>query len=136
MLAAGRRFTDRVWAMEGCNGVGRHVAHRLVHEGETVLDVPAKLSAQVRVFATGNGRKTDPVDAHSLALAALRAPDLTRVQADPELVVMTARRPRLRSFGAESAAGRDGEPVGRWTDTTSSWSCHHFFAGTDALYPV
>jgi transposase len=28
----------------------------------------------VRVFATGNGRKTDPVDAHSVALAALHAP--------------------------------------------------------------
>ena len=89
MPAAGRRFSDRVWAVEGCNGVGRHIAHRLVHDGETVLDVPTKLSAQVRVFATGNGRKTDPVDAHSVALAALRAPDLTRVQADPELVVMT-----------------------------------------------
>ncbi|MDX3191837.1 transposase [Streptomyces sp. MN03-5084-2B] len=72
MLAAGRRFGDRVWAVEGCNGVGRHIAHRLVHDGETVLDVPAKLSAQVRVFATGNGRKTDPVDAHSVALVALR----------------------------------------------------------------
>jgi hypothetical protein len=31
-------------------------------KGETVLDVRAKLSAQVRVFATGNGRKTDPAD--------------------------------------------------------------------------
>ena len=60
MLAEGRRFPDRVWAVEGCNGIGKHVAHRLVHDGETVLDVPAKLSAQVRVFATGNGRKTDP----------------------------------------------------------------------------
>jgi transposase len=88
MLAAGRRFTDRIWAVEGCNGVGRHIAHRLVHDGETVLDVPAKLSAQVRVFATGNGRKTDPVDAYSVALAALRAPNLVRVQADPDLVVM------------------------------------------------
>src|SRR4051812_43594066 len=39
----------------------------LVHDGETVLEVPAKLSAQVRVFATGNGRKSDPVDAHSVA---------------------------------------------------------------------
>jgi hypothetical protein len=48
MLAAGRRFSDRVWAVEDCNGVGRHIAHRLVHDGETVLDVPAKLSAQVR----------------------------------------------------------------------------------------
>jgi transposase len=51
--------------LRGCNGIGKHIAHRLVHDGETVLDVPAKLSAQVRVFATGNGRKTDPVDAHS-----------------------------------------------------------------------
>ena len=70
MLRATRKFEDRVWAVEGCNGVGRHLAHRLVASGETVLDVPAKLSAQVRVFATGNGRKSDPVDAHSVALAA------------------------------------------------------------------
>jgi transposase len=56
--------SQRVWAIEGCNGVGRHIAHRLVASGETVKDVPAKLSAQVRVFGTGNGRKTDPVDAH------------------------------------------------------------------------
>ncbi|MEV4058097.1 transposase [Amycolatopsis sp. NPDC049688] len=75
-------------AVEGCNGVGRHIAHRLVHDGESVLDVPAKLSAQVRVFATGNGRKTDPVDAHSVALVALRTPNLVRFQADPELVVL------------------------------------------------
>jgi len=60
MLAAGRKFAGRVWAIEGCNGVGRHIAHRLVASGETVRDVPSKLSAQVRVFATGNGRKTDP----------------------------------------------------------------------------
>lgn len=88
MLAAGRRFSDRVWAVEGCNGVGRHIAYRLIHDGETVLDVPAKLSAQMWVFATGNGRKTDPVDAHSVALVALRTPNLVRLQADPELVVM------------------------------------------------
>ena len=60
MLQAGRRFPDRVWAVEGCNGIGRHLAHRLVHDGEVVVDVPAKLSAQVRVFATGNGRKKRP----------------------------------------------------------------------------
>jgi transposase len=30
MLAAGRRWPDRVWAVEGCNGIGRHVAQRLV----------------------------------------------------------------------------------------------------------
>ena len=88
MLQAGRRFADRVWAVEGCNGIGKHIAHRLVHDGETVLDVPAKLSAQVRVFATGNGRKTDPVDAHSVAMVALRTPDLVRIEVDPDLVVL------------------------------------------------
>ena len=88
MLAAGCRFADRVWAVEGCNGIGKHIAHRLVHDGETVVDVQAKLSAQVRVFATGNGRKTDPVDAHSVALVALRTPNLVQVQVDPDLVVM------------------------------------------------
>ena len=76
MLTAARMFADRIWAVEGCNGIGRHLAHRLVHDGEIVFDVPPKLSAQVRVFATGNGRKTDPVDAHSVTLAALRTPNL------------------------------------------------------------
>jgi hypothetical protein len=88
MLAAGRRYPDRVWAVEGCNGIGKHIAHRLVHDGEPVLDVPAKLSAQVRVFATGNGRKSDPVDAHSVAMVALRTPDLVPVQVDADLVVL------------------------------------------------
>src|SRR6266511_3337914 len=73
MLAAGRRFSDRVWAVEGCAGIGRHIAQRLVADGETVLDVPAKLSARVRVFDTGQGRKTDPVDAHSVAAPAPRS---------------------------------------------------------------
>ena len=40
------------------------------------MDEPPKLSAQVRVFATGNGRKTGPVDAHSVAITALRSPGL------------------------------------------------------------
>jgi hypothetical protein len=45
MLAAARKFADRVWAVEGRNGIGRHLAHRLVHDGEIVFDVPPKLSA-------------------------------------------------------------------------------------------
>jgi hypothetical protein len=87
MLAAARKFADRVWAVEGCNGIGRHRAHRLVHDGETVSGVPPKLSAQVRVFAAGNGRKTDEAGAHSGALAALRAPGLVQVRAGEDLVV-------------------------------------------------
>jgi transposase len=88
MLEAGRGYPDRLWAIEGCNGIGKHTAHRLVHDGETVVDVPAKLSAQARVFATGNGRKTDPVDAHSVAQVALRTPSLVRVEVDDDLVVL------------------------------------------------
>ncbi|MEV0032114.1 transposase [Nocardia sp. NPDC050793] len=99
MLAATQRFNDRVWAIEGCNGIGRHLAHRLVDDGETVIDVPTKLSAQVRVFATGNGRKTDPVDAHSVALAALHAPKLRRVESDPELIALGMLADRRDGLG-------------------------------------
>jgi transposase len=55
LLAAGRRFGQRLWAVEGCQGVGRHLAQRLVADGEIVVDVPAKLSARARVFSTGQG---------------------------------------------------------------------------------
>jgi transposase len=88
MLAAGCKHTDRVWAVEGCNGIGRHVAQRLVADGETVLDVPAKLSARARVFSTGQGRKTDPVDAHSVAVVALRTPGLRQVVIDDTTVAL------------------------------------------------
>jgi transposase len=88
MLTTGRTFPDRVWAVEGCAGIGRHIAQRLVADGETVIDVPAKLSARVRVFDTGQGRKTDPVDAHSVAVAGLRTPGLRTVAADDHTVVL------------------------------------------------
>src|SRR6266498_3126862 len=88
MLAAGREFRDRTWAVEGCGGIGRHIAQRLVADGETVLDVPAKLSARVRVFATGQGRKTDATDAHSVAVAALRTKGLRQVAVDDATVAL------------------------------------------------
>src|SRR5258705_8613565 len=65
MLAAARQFEQRRWAVEGCNGIGRHVAQRLVADGETVVDGPAKLVARALVFDTVNVRTTDPADAHS-----------------------------------------------------------------------
>jgi transposase len=88
MLVVGRRYADRVWAVEGCAGIGRHIAQRLVADGEPVVDVPAKLSARARVFATGQGRKTDPIDAHSVAVAALRAKGLREVVADDATVAL------------------------------------------------
>jgi transposase len=88
MLAAGRRHPDRTWAVEGCNGIGRHIAQRLVADGEMVVDVPAKLSARARVFSTGQGRKTDATDAHSVAVVALRTPRLQVVRVDDALVAL------------------------------------------------
>ncbi|WP_239178074.1 IS110 family transposase, partial [Actinoplanes octamycinicus] len=99
MLAAGRRHRDRVWAVEGCNGIGRHVAQRLVADGETVLDVPAKLAAKARTFDTGHGRKTDPHDAHHIAVTALRTPDLRRVHADGATVALRLLADRRDQLG-------------------------------------
>jgi hypothetical protein len=61
MLAYGRRWPDRVWAIEGCAGIGKHIANRLLADGEAV-DVPLKLSARARVFATGQGRPSADAD--------------------------------------------------------------------------
>jgi transposase len=36
---------DRVWAIECCAGIGKHIAMRLLADGEDVVDVPPKLSA-------------------------------------------------------------------------------------------
>ena len=50
---------------------------------------PPSSSARVRVFDTGNARKTDPVDAHAVAMAALRTPKSDRCSTfDEELVAL------------------------------------------------
>ena len=44
------QWPHRWWAVEGAQGVGRPLAQRLVAQGESVVDVPAKLAARVPVF--------------------------------------------------------------------------------------
>ena len=78
MLKVARQWPERQWAVEGANGIGRPVAQRLLADGERVLDVPAKLAARARVFDTGQGRKTDATDAHSIALVGTRMAGLHR----------------------------------------------------------
>jgi transposase len=46
MLAAVADWPERVWAIEACNGIGRHIATRLLSDGEQVIEVPPKLSAR------------------------------------------------------------------------------------------
>src|ERR671912_727760 len=77
-----KRFPERRWAVENAGGLGRHLAVRLAGSGESVVDVPPKLSARVRVLSSGNARKNDGLDALATALAASRNERLAAV--DPE----------------------------------------------------
>jgi transposase len=99
MLSHAKQFDERTWAIEGCNGIGRHLAMRLLADGETVIDVPPKLSARARVFATGQGRKTDATDAHSVALVGTRMAGLRPVVDDEQLTVLRVLIDRRRALG-------------------------------------
>ena len=101
MLEYLRRWPDRVWAIEGCSGIGRHVALRLVADGQEVVDVPPKLSARARVFSTGQGRKTDATDAHSVALVGTRMAGLRPVVDDQQLTVLRVLVDRRRALGED-----------------------------------
>jgi transposase len=98
MLALARRWPVRQWAVEGADGVGLQLAQRLVADGETVLDVPAKLATRARVFAVGHGRKNDPGDARTVAVVALRTPGLRPVRPDDDLVAVRLLSDRRREL--------------------------------------
>jgi transposase len=34
MLGYAQQWPERMWAIEGCQGIGRHIAERLVRDGE------------------------------------------------------------------------------------------------------
>jgi transposase len=92
------RWPQRCWAVEGAHGIGRALAQRLVGDGERVVDVPAKLAARVRVLSVGHGRKSDPADAVSVAVAAGNIPSLRPVGVEDQAVVLhllTKRRQDL-----------------------------------------
>ena len=90
------RWPQRLWAVENIAGLGSSSTQWLLSDGEQVVDVPAKLSARVRLLSRGHGRTTDQADAVSTALAAgMPAPSgPTRCGAVPS--VLTAPPPRGR----------------------------------------
>ena len=75
--------------------------NRLLADGEQVVDVPPKLSARTRVFATGQGRKTDATDAHSVALVGTRMSGLRPVVDDEQLAVLRMLVDRRRALGED-----------------------------------
>jgi transposase len=98
MRTYAKAWPDRVWAVEGANGTGRPLAQRLLEAGENVVDVPAKLAARVRLFNTGHNRKTDALDARSIAVVAVRTQGLRVLKVDGELEalrLLTDRREAL-----------------------------------------
>jgi transposase len=105
-----------VWAVEGCNGIGRHLARRLVADGEEVVDVPPRLSARARVFATGPGGKIDATDAHSVALVDTRMAGLRPVIDDEQLAVLRILVDRRRWLGEDhTKMGVEASPAAAGT---------------------
>src|SRR3954452_7833663 len=80
---------------------GMSHVQRLLAAGEEVVDVPPKLSAEVRVYATGQGRKTDATDAHSIALAGTRVAGGRAGGAGGDFDVLRLPGARRRQLGEE-----------------------------------
>jgi len=80
--------------------------------GETVLDVPSKLAARVRLLEAGDTNKNDPNDACSVAVAALRSNAPHPVIAEDHAVVLKvwAKRHRDLARARNQAASWDGDP--------------------------
>lgn len=108
MRSCAKTWPDRVWAVEGANGAGRPLAQRLLEDGERVVDVPAKLSARVRLFDTDHNRKTDAHDAHEVTAVAVRTKNLRVLQLDGELEAL-----RMLTDRREALTRRRVQTVGR-----------------------
>lgn len=93
------RFEERTWAVESAHGLGYLLAQQLVAAGEDVVDVPPVRASRVRVLGSGKSQKNDPNDARSIAIAALRADDLTTVCADDHARVLKLLSKRHRDLG-------------------------------------
>jgi transposase len=96
-----KRFGERRWAVENAGGLGRHLAQRLSAAGESVVDVPPKLSAKVRLLSTGNARKNDGLDALATALAAWRNERLPAVEQEAGAEVLRLLSERREDLVAE-----------------------------------
>ena len=75
LLGWSRTWPERTWALEDCRNLTRRLEADLLRAGEAVRRVPTKLMAGARRSAREPG-KSDPIDALSVARAALREPNL------------------------------------------------------------
>lgn len=108
LLRWAERWPERTWAIEGASGLGHLLAQQLVVRQETVVDVPATLAARVRLLAQGHGRKTDGIDAASVATVAQDRSVLRRVGPEDHSVVL-----RLLSDRRDELTGERRRVVNR-----------------------
>ncbi|MBA3360636.1 MAG: transposase [Acidimicrobiia bacterium] len=97
------RYDERCWAVESARGMGYLLSQQLVAAGERVVDVPPMMASRVRVLGSGKSQKTDPNDARSVAVAALRHPGLTMVRADDHARVLGLLAKRHRDVARLTA---------------------------------
>lgn len=74
-------WPERRWALEDCRQVTRRLESDLLRVGEEVVRVPTQLMAGARRSARTPG-KSDPIDAMSVARAAIREPNLPTARLD------------------------------------------------------
>jgi transposase len=88
LLAWVEQWPERTWAIENAAGLGYLLTQQLVTVGERVVDVQPKLAARVRLLAAAASGKSDPHDAPSVAIVALRSPGLAQVTTEDDVAVM------------------------------------------------
>jgi transposase len=121
-------FSERRWAVENTQCLGRHLAQWLLARGGVVEDVPSTATARVRELSRGGRRKNDVIDAAAAAsVAALQgeahlvlAEDITTVLAllDERRTNVTTQRTRL--VNQLHAVFRDLLPGGAPTHLTAT----------------
>jgi transposase len=83
-----KAWPERTWAVENASELGYLLSQQLVGAGERVVDVPPELAARARLLDNGDVNKSDPNDARSVAVGALRARRLSEVTKEDHAAVM------------------------------------------------
>jgi len=104
LLVWAARFGDHIWAIESADGLGFLLAQQLVAAQERVLDVPATLSARVRVLGSGRSNKNDANDGYAVAVAAMHAPALRVVERADHAAVLRLLAKRNKQLGSARTA--------------------------------
>jgi transposase len=80
--------TQRSWAVESAEGLGKLLAQQLVEAGELVVDVSPTLAARVRLLGSTKASKNDPNDALATAIAGLGHCGLRAVRLEDHVAVI------------------------------------------------